>query len=125
CRKPLFRARLRRGQASDQENRETRVCDLRETRRLSYFSPVHEPVVSGIGLDNQRELKKATSAARSSRGKFLNASREALASPPCHRIASEKLRARPSCRNAFAPFTSSDSPIPHNGGVRQSATPAM
>ena len=50
-----------------------------------------------------------------------SASRAASASPPCQRIASSRLRARPSCRKRVWPLTVSTRPMPHSGGVRHSA----
>ena len=48
---------------------------------------------------HQRLSRKAINAARSSGGRLTTVSRWACASPPCQRIASSRLRARPSCRN--------------------------
>ena len=42
------------------------------------------------------------------------------ASPPCQRMASSRLRARPSCRNWVCPLTVLVRPMPHSGGVRHS-----
>ena len=49
-----------------------------------------------------------------------SASRAACASPPCQRIASVRLRARPSCRKWVWPLTASVRPMPQSGGVRHS-----
>ena len=58
---------------------------------------------------------KRISASRSSLLILLNSSRDTAPSPPCHMIASFKLRARPSCKNSVCPLTTSCKPIPHNG----------
>ena len=44
----------------------------------------------------------------------------AAASPPCQRIASARLRARPSCRKRVWRLTVSTRPMPHSGAVRHS-----
>ncbi|MNX98814.1 hypothetical protein D3C86_1312340 [compost metagenome] len=50
------------------------------------------------GIVHQRDSRKASKACRSDFCKAAKASRAFCASPPCHNIASGRLRARPSCR---------------------------
>ena len=54
------------------------------------------------------------------RGACGSASRAGCASPPCQRIASARLRARPSCRKRVWRLTTETRPMPHSGAVRHS-----
>ena len=63
----------------------------------------------------QSEFRNATSASLSGLDIDRNAAVAASASPPCQRMVSTRLRARPSCRNRVCPLTTSVSPIPHSG----------
>ncbi len=57
---------------------------------------------------------------RSRAGSVRKRSRAGCASPPCQRMASARLRARPSCRKRVWPLTTATRPMPHSGGVRHS-----
>jgi hypothetical protein len=69
---------------------------------------------------HQKLSRKRIRAARSAGGMVTTRLRAACASPPCHRIASMRLRAGPSCRNCAWPLTCWVSPMPHSGAVRHS-----
>ena len=72
-----------------------------------------------------RSLHSASMKVISRRRSSTAASRKAAAasapSPPCHRIASSIVAARPSWSRKRDPAMSSTSPMPHSGGVRHSS----
>src|SRR5262249_4917916 len=68
---------------------------------------------SRAGVPAQSERRNAINASRSVFGMLRNVCCDASASPPCHRMASVMLRARPSCSSVLLPFTAYDRPSPH------------
>ena len=98
--------------------RASRTSPTRESNRSR--ESVRQMRIMFIRPIRQRECRKASKAARSSRVMAATRSFAASASPPCQRIASRRLRARPSWRNSVWPLTVSVRPMPQSGGVRHS-----
>src|SRR3546814_4797490 len=100
------------------------------SRRVYYFVFFHDPATTDIytyfhtlSLPDALPIYDFRNAIRASRSSLLISTTfcfAASASPPCHRTASNRDRARPSWRNRVWPLTVRVRPMPHSGGVRHS-----
>lgn len=87
---------------------------------ITYPAAAVKGAQSGAALRPYSDSRNASSAARSSACAAAKRVRAASASSPCHRIASSRLRARPSCRYTRFRLSAPTVDSPQSGAVRHS-----